>query len=409
MLRWATQFDTCCFLDSNQYNIQPCTFEAALAVGVNRHLKASAGSAFPALHRFINDTRDWLFGHFGYDLKNETEALHSTHPDGIEFPDLYFFQPQIVLLIGRQEVQIGALNEEATTIFHSISACPAADTSLVGMTRPFQQRMTKAAYLAAVKALQQHIHQGDCYEVNFCQEWFAEQVRIQPLSLFLQLNTLSPAPFAAFYRIKDHYLLCASPERFLKKQGSSVLSQPMKGTVRRGQHAAEDQTLRQQLLSSPKERAENVMVVDLVRNDLSRVAASGSVQVEELCGVYSFAQVHQLVSTVHCKLRPQVPAVEVVRSAFPMGSMTGAPKIRVMQLIEAYEKTRRGLFSGAVGYFTPQQDFDFNVVIRSMLYNAANAYISFQTGSGITFYSDPEQELEECYLKARAMQKAGKA
>jgi para-aminobenzoate synthetase component 1 len=226
---------------------------------------------------------------------------------------------------------------------------------------------------------------------------------VNPLTLFQRLNTLSPAPFAAYYRVNDKYLVCSSPERFMQKKGPLVISQPIKGTIRREDDATADAFNRQALLQNSKERAENVMVVDLVRNDLSHTASPGSVKVTELFGIYSFAHVHHMISTVTAIPEPGLPFTEIIRQAFPMGSMTGAPKLRVLQLIEEYEKSRRGLFSGALGYITPEGDFDFNVVIRSILYNEGNRYLSFPTGSAITYYADPEKEWEECLLKAASM------
>ncbi len=145
------------------------------------------------------------------------------------------------------------------------------------------------------------------------------------------------------------------------------------------------------------------MITDLVRNDLSRIADKGSVHVDELCEIYTFEQVHQLISTVSCTVSPEIPSVEVLEKTFPMGSMTGAPKISAMQIIESLEDAKRGLYSGAIGYFSPHGDFDFNVVIRSILYNSAEKYLSFSVGSAITINSTPEKEYEECLLKARAM------
>ena len=156
-------------------------------------------------------------------------------------------------------------------------------------------------------------------------------------------------------------------------------------------------------MNSAKDRSENVMVVDLVRNDLSKVCKEGTVRVDELYGIYSFPQVHQMISTVSGELKEEVCFTDILKATFPMGSMTGAPKNKVMHLIEKYEQTKRGIFSGAVGYISPNGDFDFNVVIRSIMYNADTSYLSFQTGSAITFYSDPEKEWEECLLKAEAI------
>jgi para-aminobenzoate synthetase component 1 len=247
-----------------------------------------------------------------------------------------------------------------------------------------------------------YINKGDIYEANFCMEFFAEG-EINPISKFQRLNEISKPPFAVYFKNNKHFLLSASPERYLKKEGIKIISQPIKGTAKRFLDAKADEIAKQKLALDLKERSENIMITDLVRNDLSRTAQKGSVQVEELCGIYSFLQVHQMISTVTSLIDNQYSVIEVIKNSYPMGSMTGAPKISAMKIIEELEETKRGLYSGAVGYFTPNGDFDFNVVIRSILYNQENQYISFSVGSAITSLSVPENEYEECLLKANAM------
>jgi len=411
MLSWSNQFNICCFLDNNDYPSPYNRYEALLAVEALEFISLSAGSAFTALQQFHDTRQDWLFGHLAYDLNKETAGMApSAHPDGIGFPDLYFFCPRVVMLLQPHSVQIGGPELTAAQAREIYDAClqmPAAveQRPVAASAASPQGRISRSAYLDAVKALQDHIHRGDCYEVNFCRENYITDITVHPLTLFDQLNRLSPSPFAAYYQVNHRYLLCSSPERFLQQQHNTIISQPIKGTVRRLADAAADAQARSSLYHSAKERAENVMVVDLVRNDLAHAASAGSVQVEELFGIYSFAQVHHMISTVKALRAPGAPLTAAIRHAFPMGSMTGAPKLRVMQLIEQYEQTRRGLFSGALGYITPEGNFDFNVVIRSIMYNASSQYLSFSTGSAITFYSDPVREWEECLLKAEAMMK----
>ena len=248
-----------------------------------------------------------------------------------------------------------------------------------------------------------HIQRGDIYEANFCMEFFAESASINPPEIYKKLNAVSEPPFAVFFKNNSHFLLSASPERYLKKVNSKIISQPIKGTAKRSANLMEDEAIKQQLSSSEKERSENIMIVDLVRNDLSRTAAKGSVEVAELCVPYTFRQVHHLISTIISELDLQYAAIDVLKTTFPMGSMTGAPKISAMAIIEELEETKRGLYSGAIGYFTPDGDFDFNVVIRSILYNRVTKYLSFSVGSAITSESIPESEYEECLLKANAM------
>ncbi|MVT11927.1 aminodeoxychorismate synthase component I [Chitinophaga sp. ysch24] len=408
MLNWGNQFNICCFLDNNNYASSYHQNEAILAADALDTLSCNAGNAFPALQQFHDQHRDWLFGHLAYDLKNETfPILHSDNKDGLHFPDLFFFRPRVVMLLQQDHVKIGGWNMDAADAEKVYTQCISLTSQVVPHTPigALNAHLDRQQYLHAVKQLQWHIHRGDCYEVNFCRENFIEDINVHPLTLFSRLNALSPSPFAAYYRADHLYMACSSPERFMQKKGPLVISQPIKGTIRRDADAATDALRREELFRNSKERAENVMVVDLVRNDLAHTATRGSVQVAELFGIYSFAQVHHMISTVTATPDPALPFTEVIRQAFPMGSMTGAPKLRVLQLIEEYEQSRRGLFSGALGYITPEADFDFNVVIRSILYNAGRKYLSFQTGSAITSYADPEREWEECLLKAEAMKK----
>ncbi len=267
-------------------------------------------------------------------------------------------------------------------------------------------RISKKKYLGIVKKIKKHIHRGDIYEMNFCQEFYAKNAEINPLNLYKRLNNISPMPYSCFYKFNHNYLLCSSPEGFLQKKGNKIFSRPIKGTIQRGKNKWEDTLLRRNLLNSKKEQSENVMIVDLVRNDFSKFAKKGSVKVDELFGIYTFNNLHHMISTISCEVGYRYHFVDAIKNCFPMGSMTGAPKVKAMELIEKYEKTRRGLFSGAVGYITPEGDFDFNVVIRSILFNKKNKYLSVMAGSAITSKSVPEKEYEECLLKAWPMIKA---
>jgi para-aminobenzoate synthetase component I len=402
MLNWVKPFNIFCLLDNQQYHFDEPAFECLLAAGSKANLKINAGNALDSLKDFYDQHKGWMFGHLSYDLKNEIEQLHSENTDGIGFPDLHFFVPEIVLQLKNNEVII-YYEGDATKIFNAITSCTKL-TFQDSETFFIQNRISKGSYIDSVKKIQQHILRGDAYVLNFCQEFYATPAVIDPISVYEQLVQLSPNPFAALYKLKDRFCICASPERYLKKKGNTILSQPMKGTsVRNVENKILDEANRQYLLNSEKEKSENVMVVDLVRNDLSKVCKEGSVKVEELFGVYSFPQVHQMISTVIGELQEDMHWVDIIKATFPMGSMTGAPKKRVMELIEEYEQAKRGLFSGSIGYIDPNGDLDFNVVIRSMLYNSEAKYLSFQTGSAITFYSDPEKEYEESLLKAAAM------
>jgi para-aminobenzoate synthetase component I len=403
MLNWASRFSIFCLLDNQQYHFEEPSFECLFAVGCKKNIELSCGTAFEELSAFYTNAEgQWLFGHLGYDLKNEVEKLRSDNIDNIGFADTHFFIPEIVLRLNENTVEIFC-DGDAGSIFDAIQHTVDAVT---GDSKPVNiaSRISKADYITTVKKLQQHILHGDCYEINFCQEFFAEEAIIDPVQLYRKLAALSPNPFAALYKVNNRFCICASPERYLKKEGIRILSQPIKGTSKRDlQNSETDLDNKNSLAISAKERSENVMVVDLVRNDLSKICKEGTVKVDELFGVYSFPQVHQMISTVSGELNDNTSWVDAVKATFPMGSMTGAPKKRVMELIEENEQTRRGLFSGAIGYINPEGDFDFNVVIRSMFYNAGTKYLSFQTGSAITFYCDAEKEYEECLLKAAAI------
>lgn len=404
LLDWSQQFREVVFLDSNDYGQKYSTYDCVLAVDAFTSIKTDYHNAFEDLRQYQQQTKDWLFGYLSYDLKNDTEALHSNNFDGLEFSDLFFFQPKKLFLLKGNRLELHYLrmcDDEMESDLKEIKQ--SAGFITLGSRVTIKQRISKESYLSKVGRMLEHIHRGDIYEANFCMEFYAEDAEIDTLETYHKLNNISHPPFAAYFKNKDHYLLCASPERYLRKEGDKVISQPIKGTAKRFEDEVLDRKSKEDLAVNPKERSENIMIVDLVRNDLSRTASKGSVDVEELCGIYSFEQVHQMVSTVVSKVEGTISPVEILRTTFPMGSMTGAPKISAMKIIEELEETKRGLYSGAVGYFTPDNDFDFNVVIRSILYNAQNKYLSFSVGSAITSQASPEQEYEECLLKARAM------
>ena len=406
MLNWVNRFNIFCFLDNQQYDFSKPAFECLLAAGSKINIEAQAGKAFDALrHFYAANKNEWLFGHFCYDLKNETEKLSSNNSDGIGFSDLHFFVPEFVLELNNREVTIQC-DGDATLIFEAIRICPDTINESVKSNIVVQHKIERENYINIIEKLRQHILRGDCYELNFCQEFFAADAVIDPLYIYNRLTELSPNPFSAFYKLNSRYCLSASPERYLKKEGNKIISQPIKGTSKRNAaSAAADEMAKNYLIESEKEKSENVMVVDLVRNDLSRICKPGSVKVDELFAVYSFPQVHQMISTISGELEAGKDWIDCVQATFPMGSMTGAPKKKVMELIEQYEQTKRGLFSGTIGYIKPNGDFDFNVVIRSILYNETDKYLSFQAGGGITYNSNPELEYEESLLKASAMMK----
>ena len=425
-----------CLLDSNDYYSEKDKtqhpyyhdYDMLCSFGARQMIKCSGDKAFEELEKFkAQNPNDWLFGYFSYDLKNEIEKLSSENADYLGFEDMFFFVPETVITLKGNIATVygktNAVKEVLSDIINFPSESHAVDSeasplksSMAEPQSPFQEtlsaraislknRIEKEYYLETVEKLRQHIIEGDVYEVSFCQEFYGEEAEINPFQIYRNLCEISPQPFGAFIKIDNNFIMCASMERYLKKSGNKLISQPIKGTIRRGESENEDELLKTTLLNDEKERAENVMIVDLVRNDLSRVCAPGSVKVEELFGIYDFPGVFQMISTVTGELLLDKTGLDAIKASFPMGSMTGAPKIMAMSIIEQYEKTKRGVYSGAIGYFSPDGDFDFNVVIRTLLYNASKKYLSLHVGSAITYDSIPEREYEECFVKINTILK----
>ncbi|GAB5563013.1 MAG: anthranilate synthase component I family protein [Winogradskyella sp.] len=408
LLLWSQRFDDVVWLDSNNHKDKYSSYDAVLAIDAFTSITTDSYEAFSKLDEYQQTTNDWIFGYLTYDLKNDIEVLSSKNYDGLEFPELYFFQPKKLFLIKDNELEVQYLrmvDDEIEEDYQSIlSVTPwQSEESHNSSSVKIKLRIHKDEYFEKANTMLAHIHRGDIYEANFCQEFYAENSTINPVDTFKRLNDISEPPFATFLKLEDKFLLSASLERYIKKDAETIISQPIKGTAKRSENEVEDGKLAEELANDEKERSENIMIVDLVRNDLSHSATKGSVKVEELCKVYSFLQVHQMISTVTSKASEDTKPVEILKTTFPMGSMTGAPKISAMKIIEYLEETKRGLYSGAVGYFSPDGDFDFNVIIRSILYNASKKYISYSVGSAITAKSNPLKEYEECLIKAKAM------
>ncbi len=415
IFKFIKNYKNIAFYNSNEYCKKENSiflyseYELIVGFGKIEEFINSSNNIFDCFKNFVDNTNDWLFGFWGYDLKNNIENLKSENKDNIKMPDIYFFRPKYVFALSKNCLEIQYLSkytsaDEIKKIFENILNINIEDKISERQKKiDIKKRVTLEEYLNKVNILKKHIKRGDIYEINFCTEFFAEEVTIDIFETYKLLNSHSPAPYSAFFRLDNKYLLSASPERFMKKKDKKIISQPIKGTIKRGNNEKEDNFLKNFLKNDVKEKAENVMIVDLVRNDLSRTAAKGSVNVEELCGIYGFRQVFQMVSTVSSILKTGLHFVDAIKYCFPPGSMTGAPKIKAMELIEKYETTKRGLYSGAVGYISPKKDFDFNVVIRSILYNKTKKYLSFSVGGAITDKSAPEKEYEECLLKAKAM------
>jgi para-aminobenzoate synthetase component 1 len=409
LLNYSQQFETCFFYDSNADVNSPTllayrSFDILLALGVHKKVQLKEGQHFNNLQDYQNANKTWLFGYLSYDLKNEIEDLFSNNEDALVLPLAQFVEPQIVLAIKGNKMDVIAIDEklQAHEIIESIDH-QSAFINEIYPSSTIHHKTSKEIYIRAFEQFQQQIAYGNIYEVNYCISFETKIQHHNWIGLYSALNKISKAPFSAFVKVENTIIISASPERFLKKEGSKLISQPIKGTAKRGQNDAEDQQQKENLFNNAKERSENVMITDLVRNDLSKHAARNSVKVEELFGIYSFKQVHQMISTVAATLNEEANYINVIKDTFPMGSMTGAPKIMAMKLIERYEQMKRGLYSGAVGYIDPNNNYDFNVLIRSIFINQTTNKAQFCVGSAITAKANAEDEYQECLLKANAL------
>ncbi|MDD3876749.1 MAG: aminodeoxychorismate synthase component I [Bacteroidales bacterium] len=409
LIEWLKDKSPVACYNSNGFIDKYGAYNLIVGVGAISEISVSCKDQWKDLKKFLDSKDNWFFGFLSYETKDFIENLSSCNEDGIKMPVIHFFIPQIVFLFKDNllEVEFNPLyyaeNKVETILSEIKNKKKNSNCSINAHVKP---RLSRDEYLEKIKEIQKHINYGDIYEMNFCMEFFAEAFEnIYPENLYKALNEKSPNPFSCFYKINEKALICSSPERFLRKINSKIISQPIKGTAPRSPEKKIDREFAKELLKSEKEKSENVMIVDLVRNDLSKIAQKGSVCVDELFGIYSFPFVHQMISTVSAELKHGIDFTDVIKASFPPGSMTGAPKIRAMEIIEKYETRRRGLYSGTVGYISPNKDFDFNVVIRSILMDTQAKYLSFHVGGAITALSDPEKEYEECLLKAEAMLK----
>ncbi|NQX91853.1 MAG: anthranilate synthase component I family protein [Flavobacteriales bacterium] len=387
-----------CYLHDGTYQNR-----SLLAIGIHEQLRIDkpTPNCFKLLDQFLHKSGHKM-GCLSYDLKNSIETLTSPTNDGIGFPALFFFRPKVLLSIEKGEVKV-LENNDKRDVEGLLKHIAIANNIQEIQPITLQQRTNKEQYLKDLEIVHQHLQRGDIYEVNYCQEFYADEVELDPYLTYARLHQKTKAPHSAFLDLPGFAVMCGSPERYLSQNGKTLKSQPIKGTIKRGQTAEEDQSLIEKLRNDPKERSENIMITDLVRNDLSKSAEKNSVKVKELCGIYTFETVHQMITTIESQKRDEVTFGEVMKDTFPMGSMTGAPKVRAMQIIDELEPVRRGLYSGAIGYVKPNGDFDFNVVIRSLIYSKNNKYLSAHVGGAITIASDPEREYEECLLKADAL------
>lgn len=366
-----------------------------LGIGEGPAFTLTCQTQLPALDAFLSEHQDtYIFGYLSYEIKQHVD--HAPIKDNLRLPLAYFWVPSVVAEIKQEEIilvqgnDIALVHEFIETLTHSSA------TDLA----PFSARTPKEKYLHQVNEIKRLIQRGDLYETNYCQEYYLENLKLSsPHGLYNRVNQRTEAPFSGLFIADNLWLACGSPERYMQKDGNVLKSQPIKGTAPRMNDGLADEAAKQGLIHSKKERAENVMIVDLVRNDLSKIAETGSVKVDELFGLYTFKTVHQMISTVSCTLKPSTKFSDILRATFPMGSMTGAPKQNAVRFMDQFEDAHREIYSGSLGYFKPGGDFDFNVVIRSLAYYPTENYLSCGVGGAITIGADPQQEYEECLLK----------
>ena len=406
ILHWMNQFEVCTFLDTHAYTSPYAAIDCIAAVHPISYISLEKVDP-AALNAFIQENKgSWIFAHFNYEYHNITKSNNKTNLTG--FPLAYLYTPAVTIELKEKRVTIESVHDNPQVIFDQIYALDFLSLGhpLPSTSTTINPLVHKADYIENIHKILALIRRGDFYEINYCQAFEAALTNVHPVNVYTNLTEVSPTPFACFYKNATDYLLCASPERYLQKKGSRLISQPIKGTIKRNiQNEIEDKLQLETLQNSSKDKSENVMVVDLVRNDLSRICEQGSVAVSELFGIYTYPQVHQMISTITGSVNDKVSFSEILDATFPMGSMTGAPKKSVMETIDLLEPTKRGLYSGTIGYINPTGDFDFNVVIRSIFYNSQSGKANYQVGGGITIYSDPEKEYEECLLKAAAIKK----
>ena len=404
LFKWLELKDISVCLNSNDYLDRVGDIESIVAAEAQSKLPYTNSDSLHKLDNYIKNTKDWIFGYLSYDLKNEIEDLVSKNKSSFNLPNLFFFQPKKIWIIKKDKIEAHYIDENQIDLdFKIIKSIDLSQKNKTCKKIQISPKLNKKEYENKIKKILSHITRGDIYEANFCMEWFAQDSDINPILIYDKLNALSKSPMSAFFRNNDFYLLSSSPERFLKKNGDKLIIQPIKGTSRRDIDLKKDNIFKDRLKSDPKERSENIMIVDLTRNDLSKISKSGTVRVTELCKVYPFKQVHQMISTVESELKDKTSFIDVIKSTFPMGSMTGAPKIKALKIIDELEISKREIYSGALGYIDPKGNCDFNVIIRSLIYDSRKHQVSFQVGSAITSNSDPSKEYEECLLKAKPM------
>ena len=392
------------YLDSNGIKND---YEFIFSYGKISELK-SFDNSLEKLDNYINQVNDWIFGFISYDLKEEIEDIKSENLKYFEVPNLSFFQPSTIWVFDGVELKALYFDEkELFDVWNEINKIYiSCDNNKSNQNIELKGRLSRDEYINKIKNIKKRIKMGDTYELNFCFDFFNDNTKISPENTFVKLNKLTESPMSVYYKDQHLHVLSSSPERFIKRNKKTIISQPIKGTKKRGITMEEDVFMINSLKNSVKEKSENHMIVDLVRNDFSRIAQKGTVKVTELSKINTYKNIHQMVSTVEAQIENDIFFSTILKSTFPMGSMTGAPKIKTMKIIEEFEETSRGLYSGALGYIDPDKNFDFNVVIRTIIYDEKLTKISVNVGSGITFKSVPADEYEECLTKIDALKKS---
>ena len=406
LLHWANQFTVFICLDNNEASHLSSSLEFTVGVDKVRELSLTNEELqFKQLEEFQQTSSESIYGYLAYDLKNELEQLHSKNPDYLEMPSTYFFEPRYTFHISDGSCTINRSTLESLHLIDQINAMVLTESSEHANELEWKSRMTKEAYIQHLKTIKNNILEGTVYELNFCRELYAYTQSFNSLAAFLRINENAKAPFSAYLKMEDHHVLSFSPERFMKHENGKIISQPIKGTLKKGNNYQENEKRKIALFNDEKERAENVMIVDLVRNDFAKSAIPGTVNVDELFGVYEFENIIQMISTVSAHLKKDIHPLQALKNAYPMGSMTGAPKVMAMNLIEEYEQVKRGVYSGALGYIKPDLTYDFNVLIRTLVFNQKKGYLSLQVGGAITYDAIPEKEWEETLVKANSVLK----
>ena len=365
-------------------------------------LNESNASEIEQLNVWLKEKTLPVFGYLSFEAKKlfEKNAYENCCSDGSEL--VYFFEPEHIwkeengtwICITEEQPNERSVIEDFLSNYKNIEQS-SNEEKLV-----FEMLETKDSYIEKIERILGDIQRGDYYETNFCMPLQAKGLLNDAFAHFSKMNNATEAPHAVYFNGNNLQLLCTSPERFIQKKGNEIISQPIKGTIKRGANSIEDEENKMVLRTSKKERSENIMIVDLVRNDLSRIAEKASVQVTSLCELHTFKTLHHLISTVEAKLPSNITFTQILAATFPMGSMTGAPKISAVQHMEKLEVLDRGIYSGTFGIIEPNGNFDFNVIIRSAVYNKEKKQTTIKVGSAITHASNAESEYDECLLKA---------